>query len=1523
MPFEKGGRADKLGNRYEIKCTIYELLKVLDEKNYSVEIEALGINEKGTDILVTDMEGKKEHQQCKARNASKEYWDISDFKAKGICKSWYIQLNRDSRRCVAVVSPMACTFLVDLHGRALNTSGKAEEFFYVQIMESRKEFRKFYQDFCEQMNLNISEQNAEMENEILKSIDYLRRIHYKRMSEYEIQELIDQSIHFLFRNEINIVYNAMVSLVCMKDILGKEISQPFLMEYLKKQGIEMRLRDGDDRIFPRLNEINQEYRDAFRPLQGGLIYRKEFDECINMIKTEKSFIISGRAGYGKSGCTEFIINYCEAEHIPYIAIKLDRRIPKKNCESWGKELGLSGSIVHAIHCVSQYKKAVIILDQLDALRWTQADSSEALLVCMELIRQVRYFNRERKSKIIVVFVCRKYDLENDNNINSLFDKKNDVSEDSWSIVRVQNFDEETVKKIIGKKYDQLTSKLKKILMIPSNLYIWQHLDQGESYGDCLTASHLVEKWYQQICKKGTFVGVSEKTVIETIGCIVDKLDRAGRLFVSRQALAIETRGLEYLISCGIIFVQKNKVGFVHQSILDYFMSKRMTEKYVSDYQGIEEIVGEKSRQTPGRRYQVQMFLQNMLDYDTADFITAGEKLLISENVRYYVKFTFYEVLGQISEPDDNIIQFIVDECENEIYGDYLLDNVIFARKQYVSVLRKAGILDKWFAEPAKREKVFKLLRSISIDLEAADIEFIRKRAFMNEEDDKKFISCFGHDITREKDEMFELRMMFYKHYPAFAEDFYIDLSLMMNKCEIRTVRLIAFWLSNKIQSKGEQLYRHAEELISSDNSFAVSDGESVLDLLLPYVPRDNSEKIKNSEWSGLYKQTEGIERCCVELVKKANMAVISKSPEVFWERYKPYMGKGYYIFNEIILTGMQYLNDGFSNRVISYICSDIDKNAIDYTSGAKNSLELVKEIIRIHARKCDLEIFCGLENKICQYISPDAAKRYKRRIDRNRNHENEPMYWSFWGDLQWELLPCLPKERLNKETENLLQVLNRRFAKIQSRRYYNNFQAGGVASAISGKKIGIKQWLQIMTNNKLLTRRNSKWVEEKRCYVESSYSIFVEDFEKAVKQEPEAMIRLVLEHKDEILPDFIENLFSGVAFSENLDRVSVKVLEQMFLEFPCDMESPRAFYFCSIVEKLGDIKWSDVVIKQLKEIALNHKGLELRKMRSSKEAVLESCQELCQDALNCERGYAVSAIKQLVLENEQLLEQFRDIIDKLIKDENAVMRYASLDLLWVSYNIDRTWTEERMIYLFESDIRMSWYHDSTSIFFKLYPVYKKQVLKIVEHCFESADNDLIELGSGAVCEFYIIYGEFETVLFDSSAKSETQVKAILDMAVVYLGVNDYRELAKSIILKYKNCYRGAEFLLSKIFYNKLVDFERDKEFLLEFMKSKVSRRTTCAFTRYLEKSACSVVDYADIIIALCENVLQMKQEEIEKQWGIADDISKLIMAIYDETANSMSKANRQIAERCLDLWDIMFEKQLGCVREISYKLMER
>lgn len=62
------------------------------------------------------------------------------MKSRNILSVWKTQLKRDHDRNVALVSPMECSFLVDLNDLVHNTSSKAEDFYTVQIMKSSKKF---------------------------------------------------------------------------------------------------------------------------------------------------------------------------------------------------------------------------------------------------------------------------------------------------------------------------------------------------------------------------------------------------------------------------------------------------------------------------------------------------------------------------------------------------------------------------------------------------------------------------------------------------------------------------------------------------------------------------------------------------------------------------------------------------------------------------------------------------------------------------------------------------------------------------------------------------------------------------------------------------------------------------------------------------------------------------------------------------------------------------------------------------------------------------------------------------------------------------------------------------------------------------------------------------------------------------------------------------------------------------------------------------------------------------------------
>lgn len=1518
MPFETGGRADKQGNKYEINCIIFELLKVIEETNYSICIEGLGNDEFGTDIIVTKSDRTKEYQQCKARNGSLDKWNIGNFKRLNLLKTWKLQLSRDSDSSVALVSPLACTFLFDLNKRALNSNGSADDFITAQIEKSSKSFQKFYYDICDALELDTRKKE-----DVEKSIDYLKRILYKQLPEYGLDELIRVKIQNLFCDKFESVYSHLVTLVTSRDILGREITSTTFFSYLNDVKLELRITDNDERVITCLHELNKSYRNKINPINGNIIYREVFDNCIEILKQEKNLIISGNAGCGKSACTEAIIRYCENEKIPHVAIKLDQKIPSKNLSTWSDSLGFPTTITYSLHKISLNESAIIILDQLDALRWTQANSAEAIDVCMQLIDSVKNLNKGRTNKILIVFVCRLYDLENDSNIKSLFEERDDTQE-YWEQIIVDALTDEQVKEIVGEIYDQLTLRLKKLLKVPSNLYIWQHLDdfpKGKS-DEYLTTAHLVDEWSDQICKssisKGFDYGVIKKAILD----IVDTLERIGRLYAPNAILGIDSECLNFLYSSEMVVEQNGKIGFAHQTILDCFIAQNMVKKYF-EQEHIENIIGNKAAQTPSRRYQIQMFLQNLLEFDSNDFLKVGRKLELSDQIRYYIKYIFYEILGQIDTPDEIIAKFIIDNCENPIFSEKLLNAVIFYRKQYIHLLRQHGILERWLNLPEKRMVAIRLFLSISTDLDDDDILLIEKNMFVDKDEDIVISRLFFDDILSDSEKKFNLRLLFYKKYPELMNHVYINEDVIQKEHENHIIKFLSHLL--KIKRDNPQFnYSHEESLILLAKKIIIDDEEFVFNSLFPYLPQDHNDVIKG-KWLNLIGEQRSVERAIVELMKKSVVAICNQKAELFWEIYMPLINKNCDVYNEILLTGLESLPEPYSNQVIQFLYNNLDCGLIDNTSGTDNKLAIAKRVIIKHASTCDDDKFKKLENSILKYKSPNMVKLCKYKIEYSKKNGHESKYLSFWGELQFELLPCLPVNRIQENTKNLIAVLNRRFEGVQTYYHINYGHSGWVRSPVANKKISIKQWKKIITNKELKPRGETSWKNVPGGFIESSISAFSSDFSSAVSQQPEKMINMVLANAKDVLPEFVESVYSGLVMSKGLNDVKIESIIQLFSVFKCDLESNRALYFCSIIEKINAVNWPKEIRQILKNITLNHRSPELDKpgVTSVDDSNMKSAHMLESNALNCIRGQGARAIGHLISENEKLFEYFRNTIDNVVIDENPAVRFAALFALWPVLNIDRKWAIMHIITLFESDIRLLIYPDARRTLFVLYHDFKTQILAMIEKCYNSDDEDLIRIGCYCICEFYIQYKEFSTIIMDGNCKSSVQINAILEMAVQYLKSDKYREEAQKIILYYKNTSTDVEIPLSYMFDEQFLEVNRDVEFLKTFLKTKMSRFSIRAFLKFLERNAISILDFADILIQQCENILSLNTEELQSQWGLVDEVSKLIIKLYDETANSTSENEKMIALKCMDLWDIMFERQLGVVRDVSRKLMER
>jgi len=107
------------------------------------------------------------------------------------------------------------------------------------------------------------------------------------------------------------------------------------------------------------------YWGIYQFINDRLVHRAETDLAVRQIEKGHSVILHGKAGAGKSGCVEEIIQYLNAQHILYLGIKLDKNVPETSADEYGKKLGLPESPIYCLNTLSAGSPCVLILDQLE------------------------------------------------------------------------------------------------------------------------------------------------------------------------------------------------------------------------------------------------------------------------------------------------------------------------------------------------------------------------------------------------------------------------------------------------------------------------------------------------------------------------------------------------------------------------------------------------------------------------------------------------------------------------------------------------------------------------------------------------------------------------------------------------------------------------------------------------------------------------------------------------------------------------------------------------------------------------------------------------------------------------------------------------------------------------------------------------------------------------------------------------------------------------------------------------------
>lgn len=333
MSLEHGGKADKDGNKYEYEWVICQILQVIKRNIRSFIWEPIGPSSDGVDVSVIK-EDYYDYHQCKASNAGKDSWTISDLKKNNIISRWIDKLSINDSNEVSLVSPLTFKGLADLSDKARNSNNCGKDFYDYQIAKAGKDTRKLFESICRELIGDLEKYTDDDYNRILS---YLKRINIRQISDSTLHEMNISTIESLFLTNKDLVYKSLLTTLLNENNYSHPIDSQIIGDWLNRNNLQLRSLRNDSQVIGKIKLLNDRFKANYSFSKNEFVERNCYDECYKIVNKNVFTIIHGSAGIGKSGLLFSLMQKCEANHQPYVAINLKDYSPDNSLDTWSHD----------------------------------------------------------------------------------------------------------------------------------------------------------------------------------------------------------------------------------------------------------------------------------------------------------------------------------------------------------------------------------------------------------------------------------------------------------------------------------------------------------------------------------------------------------------------------------------------------------------------------------------------------------------------------------------------------------------------------------------------------------------------------------------------------------------------------------------------------------------------------------------------------------------------------------------------------------------------------------------------------------------------------------------------------------------------------------------------------------------------------------------------------------------------------------------------------------------------------------
>lgn len=1542
MASEPGGRADKLGNEFERLWVVRHLIELVAGKTMAVKIERLGDDQRGTEFWVTMPDGSREGHQCKRENASEGRWSVAGLEAKGIISNAKFQLDRDPGHRFVFVSGDKAPHLSDLCERAAMCETPSE-FGQHSVPTSRRHLEEF-QTLCSILKIDPDDPAG-----VEQALDFLRRFRPIVEDKLALRGRVEDSAGAWFTGDAAQVVKA------LKDLgdrsIGLTIRAAEVIQALP-DGIRPRDLSLEPTLHSRLEALRDRFDRSYRHLliRGAVLKRRETEDLWQSLTTdceERAILLHGPGGEGKSGVVFELVERLRDSRLTYLPLRLDRDRPGDTPLAFGRQLDLPGSPAICLAAASAGERGVLILDQVDAIRWTSAHSSHAWDTCERLIAETL-----RHPNLAVVVVCRSFDVEDHPQIRAW------KAESKVREVKVGPLGDETLDRVVtacGATPSALGPAQRRVLQSPQALYLWTILHESTSPPFAFRSLvDLMREFWRRTRQK--LRELKPGAYEEVLDALVEYLDRRGTIAAPEGIVARRTQDVDALVSMNVLIADQGKVLFAHQSYLDYLTAERVLREVHTDS---GTVLGwlESNEQSLFRRGQLRQVLALLRDDDPPRYEESLRAILNSDAVRFHLKHLALLVLGQADPPTIGEVDVAIGLLGDQKWLDHLTERVFNGRETWIDALHARGILGAWL-DSGNEELVGRALYLLSRVTES--------RGSMIED----LLLGEPREQRREK-----LERILWMSTPERLSPRLFKVFVRMTRKRSRATSHLIRWktlaaanvlrcievFEASLLSEARRAYvAMADESIGQRDTTSVrrEDADSVAsaaatipieawDKLAPLLVRilrsiASSRRSRagarfSSSRYRFERELRRITAIVSRVLSAAGCGIASTATIAFWERVASLSEIRSASVRRLLIRCMVAGQDDQADVALRWLI--FDQARLRCGGRRAGVYHPAYRLLRRYSGLCSDDVFSDVLSAILAHQPQAEKNEFRRRhellLDTLKTPtgrlQGDVLTYHTVGLGQYLLLAALPERRLAGEARRRLGVLRRKFGPVAALLKGSPRTGGGwVGSTIPPdhlRRLANRDWLAIAKGR--WKDRPRRWRQMGPDRIgEATPRTLAADLGAMTKLEPQRFARLALMIPETADPSYaraiLENLRDTQPSGNDIEAqdwqpATVDEIEAVVDHFDW-LKDDREFAtaLCWAIMGRSPDRWSARTYEWLGRTAMTHPHpgegeYAIYSGRKPGQSEWPGEPDIVGTSISCVRGVAAKAIQAILFARRDEREIFRPAVEALTRDPHPSVRVAAIGLALPLLNIDRpaaittflaACSHER------DDVLRARYVNE----FLRYTIVRNvdELGPLIERMMRSPVDEVARAGAGWVGVVWahreIWEDRIQTCLSGSPRLREGVARALV-AAIVDECSNPNAIVTLATL--FDDPEKDVRAAAASFFRNEgVVETAVAQSLARRFASSSALDDNMDDLLTGLEGHTGELKPYADPIFAMADRLAgplaaEARDRRTRRPFD-ADLLAKVLLRLYEQAEH-----DRELRRRCLDAWDQLIALGIG------------